>query len=110
MRGRVPTFTAYPFRPMLFLPETRLQLAPNQASSVLGEETILINYEVGNYYELNEVGGTVWAFLQDNKPHSVADIEAHLLADFEVDPAHCRADLQAFLTELFDEKLIQLVS
>ena len=92
---------------MLFLPETRLQLAPNQSSSVLGDETILINYEVGNYYELNEVGGTVWAFLQDNQPHTVQDIEAHVLAEFEVSPAQCRDELLAFLTELFEEKLIE---
>ena len=85
---------------------TRILLRPNQSSSVLGNETILLNYEAGNYYELNEVGGFIWALLQDKKDIFVHKIQAHLLNEFEVEPAVCQGELTLFLDHLLREKLI----
>ena len=92
---------------MTITPNTRVQLAPNQSSSVLGTETILLNYELGNYYELNEVGGFIWAILQDKKAIPVHEIHARLLDEFEVDPAVCQEELTLFLENLLREKLIE---
>ena len=86
---------------------TRVQLLPNQSSSVLGNETILLNYEAGNYYELNEVGGFIWALLQDKKSLLVHQIHAQLLEEFDVEPAVCQDELMLFLDNLLREKLIE---
>ncbi|GAB3802324.1 hypothetical protein GCM10028819_31360 [Spirosoma humi] len=86
---------------------TRVQLLPNQSSSVLGNETILLNYEAGNYYELNEVGGFIWALLQDKKSLLVHEIQAQLLEEFDVEPAVCQNELMLFLDNLLREKLIE---
>lgn len=86
---------------------TRVQLLPNQSSSVLGNETILLNYEAGNYYELNEVGGFIWALLQDKKSLLVHEIQVQLLDEFDVEPAVCQAELMLFLDNLLREKLIE---
>ncbi len=92
---------------MVITPNTRVQLSPNQSSSVLGTETILLNYEIGNYYELNEVGGFIWAVLQDKKSILVHEIHARLLDEFDVDPQVCQEELTLFLENLLREKLIE---
>lgn len=93
---------------MLFTPTTQIQLVPNQSSSVLGQETILLNYERGNYYELNEVGGFIWSLLQDKKSLSVQEIQENVLEEFDVEPAVCEQELTTFLDNLFREKLITI--
>ena len=92
---------------MIITPDTRVQLVANQSSSVLGNETILLNYEAGNYYELNEVGGFIWALLQDKKTLLVREIQIALLDQFEVEPSVCQAELGLFLDNLLREKLIE---
>ena len=95
---------------MVITPNTRIQLLANQSSSVLGNETILLNYEAGNYYELNEVGGFIWALLQDKKSLLVHEIQARLLDEFEVEPAVCQEELSQFLDNLLREKLIETIA
>ncbi|GAB4015804.1 PqqD family protein [Spirosoma koreense] len=92
---------------MTLTPETRIQLLPTQSSSVLGNETILLNYELGNYYELNEVGSFIWALLNEKKVMSVQEIQEKLLDEFDVDPAVCQEELALFLQNLLQEKLIE---
>lgn len=95
------------FQPMTITPTTRIQLLPSQSSSVLGNETILLNYELGNYYELNEVGGFIWAFLQEKRTATVQEIQDAVLDEFEVEPAVCQDELTSFLENLLREKLIE---
>lgn len=92
---------------MVITPDTRIQLTSAQSSSVLGNETIVLNYEIGNYYELNEIGGFIWSLLQTNNVLSVAEINARLLDEFEVDESVCQQELVQFLETLFHEKLIR---
>ncbi|WP_298359481.1 PqqD family peptide modification chaperone [Runella sp.] len=92
---------------MVITSHTRIQIAQSQSSSILGKETIVLNYEVGNYYELNEIGGFIWSLLQANKVMSVDKIKEHLLEEFEVDESLCQKELVLFLENLFHEKLIE---
>ncbi|GAB3506399.1 hypothetical protein GCM10027341_39400 [Spirosoma knui] len=92
---------------MLITPDTRIQIVSSQSSSVLGNETIVLNYEVGNYYELNEIGGFIWSQLQANKVMSVNELKARLLDEFDVEESVCEEELMQFLDNLFHEKLIE---
>lgn len=92
---------------MTITSDTRIQLVPNQSSSVLGKETVLLNYELGNYYELNEVGGFIWSLLQTNNAMSVGEIQESILAEFDVEPAVCNEELSLFIENLLREKLIE---
>lgn len=89
-------------------PTARIRLMPNQSSSVLGNETVLLNYELGNYYELNEVGGFIWSLLQEKETISVQEIQDKLLEEFEVEPSVCWQELTSFLENLLREKLIEI--
>lgn len=77
-----------------------------QSSSVLGNETVVLNYELGNYYELNEVGGFIWSLLNEKQEITVGEIQEKLLEEFDVEPAVCQEELVSFLENLAHEKLI----
>ena len=91
---------------MTLTPTTRIHLLPTQSSSVLGNETVVLNYELGNYYELNEVGGFIWALLQEKRETTVGEIQEKLMDEFDVEPAVCQQELVSFLENLLREKLI----
>lgn len=90
--------------------DTKIQLVPNQSSSVLGKETVLLNYELGNYYELNEVGGFIWSLLQSQPVMSVGEIQTRILDEFDVEPTVCHDELMLFLDNLLREKLIEIIA
>lgn len=92
---------------MNITPSTRIQLRKSQSSSVLGTETIVLNYELGNYYELNEMGSFIWSLLQANEILSVMEIRERMLAEFDVEESVCQEELMSFLENLFHEKLIE---
>ena len=94
---------------MAITTNTRIKLAESQSSSVLGNETIVLNYEVGNYYELNEIGSFIWSLIQANREMVVGDIETKLLDEFDVEQEVCREELTEFLNHLLNEKLIETV-
>jgi len=93
---------------MVIMPDTRIRMAPGQSSSVLGKETIVLNYKLGNYYELNEIGGFIWALLQDNSALSVGELQERILSEFDVEQSVCQQELALFLENLLREKLIEL--
>jgi len=84
-----------------------MQLVQSQTSSVLGKETVVLNYELGSFYELNEPGGFVWSLLQTQKTMSVEKIKNRLLEEYEVDEIVCQEELTMFLENLLHEKLIE---
>ena len=92
---------------MIISPSTRIQLKKSQSSSVLGTETIVLNYELGNYYELNEMGSFIWSLLQANEVSTVMEIKERMLAEFDVEESVCQEELMSFLENLFHEKLIE---
>ena len=92
---------------MIISPSTRIQLRKSQSSSVLGTETIVLNYDLGNYYELNEMGSFIWSLLQANEMSTVMEIRERMLAEFDVEESVCQEELVSFLENLFHEKLIE---
>ena len=92
---------------MIISPITRIQIISGQSSSVLGKETIVLNYEMGNYYELNEIGGFIWSLLQANKTMSIKEIQERILNEFEVEESVCQKELKLFLESMLHEKLIE---
>ena len=86
---------------------TRIQVRKSQSSSVLGTETIVLNYDLGNYYELNDMGSFIWSLLRVDESISVTAIKERMLAEFEVDELVCQQELMSFLEDLLHEKLIE---
>ena len=82
----------------------RLTVAPDVLFRVVGDEGVLLNLNTTLYLGLNPVGTRMW-----NALTSAGSIQAAydtLLAEYEVEPAQLRADLEEFIQRLLGQKLI----
>ncbi len=85
-------------------PETVLSRAPQVLSRVIDDEAVLLNLTTGTYCGMNEVATRAWEILQE--PTSFDALCGQLTAEFEVEPATVRTDMQTFVRALADAKLI----
>lgn len=88
----------------MFPPEAVITAVPDQTFVDLDDEVAILHLQRGIYFGLNEVGAFVWRRLQ--QPSSVAALEAAVLAEYDVSPAQCAADVQALLADLLAQQLI----
>jgi len=82
----------------------RLTVAPDVLFRLVGDEGVLLNLNTTLYLGLNPVGTRMW-----NALISASSIQAAydtLLAEYEVEPAQLRADLEEFIQRLLGQKLI----
>jgi hypothetical protein len=87
--------------------ETIVRAAPDQLSTSVGGEAVILNLDRGAYYGLNVCGAELWEQLQ--KPVRVATLHEWMLATYEVAPEVARRDLLALLARLIELKLIEVV-
>lgn len=74
-------------------------------SSKIDEEVVLMSIEAGYYFTLDPIGSRIWELLS-GKPYSLDGLVQALLEEYEVDEPTCRADVQAFIDEMSEKKLI----
>lgn len=86
--------------------KTIVRAGKDQVAHSVSEEAIILHMGSGVYYGLDPVGARVWSLVR--QPRSVEEIRAMLLAEYEVEPARCEADLLELLEKLRDEKLIEV--
>ena len=77
-----------------------------QVSSDLGGEVAILDLNAGMYYGLNEVGARVWDLVQE--PRAVQEIQATILKEYDVAPAHGKQDVLVLLQELADKGLMEV--
>jgi len=71
-------------------------------------EIVMMSLERDNYYGLGETGSRIWNLLET--PQSPQQLCAALTRVYQVDPATCQTDIQPFLEQLMQEKLIKLAA
>src|SRR5262245_11774498 len=81
--------------------------APEQLSSKLGAETVILSMNSGVYYGLNPVGARVWELAQ-NRGSSIAIIRQSLVTEFDVTSSVAEQDLSELLSEMQSEGLIRI--
>lgn len=86
--------------------QSRLVAAPDQVSSDLGGEAVILSMRDGMYYGLDAVGARVWELLQ--QPRTVSELRDAIVEVYEVDPARCESDLIDLLREMAGRGLVQL--
>lgn len=86
--------------------ETVLGRSSQQVSVDLDGETVLLHAETGQYFTMNEVGSTVWSYLEN--PARVEDLLARIEADFDVAEANSKSDLREFLAELISIGVLEI--
>ncbi|MEO5937207.1 MAG: PqqD family peptide modification chaperone [Terriglobales bacterium] len=85
---------------------SRVKVTPEQVSSELGQEVVILHVKNGVYYGLDEVGVVIWKALQQGC--QVAEIIARVMGEFDVDQAKCEQDVLRILGELVDAQLVSV--
>ena len=69
-------------------------------------DLVLLKLQDGTYYGLDDVGARVWALLQSPVPLGV--IRDTITSEFDVEPARCTRDIQAFVADLIGRGLVDV--
>jgi len=68
-----------------------ITVIPDQVSTNLEDEVVILSLKDGVYYGLNPVGARIWNIIKE--PRSVKEILNIILAEFEVEPKRCQEEL-----------------
>jgi len=71
-------------------------------------EIVMMSIDNGEYYGLDRVGSRIWEIIE--KPVLVNALIDTLLDEFEVGREQCEMDTFEFLNQLFEKKLLLIVS
>lgn len=85
-------------------PDTLLRRAEPIMHTDLGEKTVMMDLEKGNYYGLNPVGARIWALLE--QPTSIQNVCARLQAEYDVEPDECERTVTAFVQDLLERGVL----
>lgn len=83
-----------------------LVAAPDQVSCDIGNQMAILNLKSGIYYGLDSVGSRVWELVQEPRP--IGEIEAKLVAEYDVEPARLQPELRGLCDELAEAGLIEI--
>ena len=75
-------------------------------ASDLGDETVMMDLETGNYIGLNDVGTSIWKYL--GATTSIKDLIAHLMAEYNVSEEECTQDVLEYLTNMAKRGIISI--
>ena len=89
-----------------FQPQDKLVRVPDLLSTELDQETVLMSIDAGAYYGMAGTARGIWRKLA--APIAFADLVNQLVAEYEVPPETCAADLQSFLAQLEREGLLRV--
>lgn len=85
---------------------SKVKATPEQVSSELGTEVVILHIKNGVYYGLDEVGVLIWKKLQDGC--SVSEIVSSVMKEFAVDVKTCEQDVLRILSEMVDAQLVSV--
>jgi len=75
-----------------------VKAAPSVVFQEVEGEMVLLDLESARYYVLDDVGTRIWQLLTEHE--DVEQVVSSMLAEFDVDEATLRADLDALLDRL----------
>lgn len=81
-----------------------LQRHPDMVFSRIDDEVVMMSIETGEYYGLNPVASRIWELLE--KPHTFDRLLGLLMQEFNVGESACREDVQIFLEQMIQKRLI----
>lgn len=89
-----------------FRSDTLLRRSPQQVSTPLGDELVIMHIASGYYYALNEIGARVWSLLE--VPTTFAHLLDCLVDEYEVERQTCERDLKKILGRAIEKELVEL--
>ncbi len=77
-----------------------------QVSCEVNGEAVILHFDSGNYFGLNDVGTLVWKMIE--QPRSVRELRDAVLREYKVGPEQCERELLEFLKELRECGIIEV--
>jgi len=87
--------------------DTKLVAVEDHLTSEVDDEKVVLQTKTETYYGVDGVGSRAWELLQ--QPRSVEEIQSEIVAEYDVDPERCRRDVESFVSDLLDERLVERV-
>lgn len=72
---------------------------------IVGEESVILNLESGDYYGLNAAGTAIWEMIMAGK--TLGEIVAKLKLSYNTEESTLRSDVKKLLSDLTKEGLIK---
>ena len=84
----------------------KLIVSPQVVARQVGNETIILDLESGNYFGLDSVGARVWQLIEAGK--SLAAVRDTMVEEYEVSLDVLERDVLALAGDLVEKKLISV--
>jgi hypothetical protein len=84
---------------------TRVEIAEDTIYQPLEDEVVLLNMKDQRYFGLNDIGSDMWKLLIEHK--DVEPVVNLLCADYEVEEATVRSDLETLMRQLIAAGLLK---
>lgn len=85
-------------------PDSHYQIHPEVFTTEIDNQVVLLQYETGTYFTLNEVGTKVWQALEKGK--TTLEILHHLLQEYTVSEKQLQQDVLNLIDKLKEKGLI----
>ena len=72
--------------------------ADKKIAADMGNETVILDIESEDYFELNRTGARIWGLLE--APATLSSLSLKMAAAFAVESEVCRADIIEFIVEM----------
>lgn len=90
---------------MIEFQDTHFQIHPDALFTQVEDQVVILQYDRGIYYALNEVGVRVWQLLEQGK--TPREIQRSLLGEYNVSEERLAGDVAKLIGELRQEGLIR---
>lgn len=74
-------------------------------SNNLGDDVVMMDIEEGAYYGLEGVAARIWQLTEN--PVSVGSVCEVLIGEYDVSKEQCRQEVDKFLNDLLNQKIVQ---
>ena len=89
-------------------PQMRVRRVDAVLNTEIDDQTVMMDIEQGSYFGLNTTATRIWAMLSE--PTVIGDLCGRLTDEFEVPREQCEQQVVAFLEDLLDRGLVQIVT
>lgn len=79
---------------------------PDQVSTLLQGEVVILNVKSGKYYNLNPVGSRIWELIE--QPASILSIVDAIAGEYDVERERCAADVDNMLRAMHAAGLVEV--
>lgn len=83
---------------------TPLRRRPDAITAEVGDESVILDGERGDFLQLNVTGARIWALLE--QPRTIGEVCAELATQHDAPPERIRADVVAFVAAIDARGLI----